>query len=191
MFVKPHNYKSVEFMYRDLPNLKYIKSFDDQEVITYLNKNSIESKDLIKIGFESRQGVGFDEMFYLQHLVPFEKRWTDFKVERDFEREKSLYDTLNPKNEKYILIHKSGSDNADRIDYNILDNNLKWIYVQNLTENIFDYLTLVEKANQVHCIESSFHLLVDSINLNENLFFHTIKNNRGFHHKIKLNWSIV
>ena len=191
MFVKHHNHISVSFMYRDLPNLDFIKVYDDQEVSNFSKNNSLTTNDFIQIGFESRHGVGFDKIFYLQHSVPFEKRWTDFKIERDFEREKILYNTLNPNDDKYILIHRSGSDGADRIDYDILDKNLKWIYVEKVTDNIFDYLTLSEKAEEVHCVESSFHHIIDSIELKNKIYFHNNKNSRGFHHKLNDNWIIV
>ena len=186
MFVKPHNHISVSFMYRDIPNLEFIKTDDNGalNIIKGANNNII-------IGFNSKYGISWDEFFYYQHNVDFNKRWDDFKVDRDFEREEFLFNKLNPENEKYILIHKNGSDSIDRINYDVVSKNIKQIYVENLTGNIFDYLKLSQNAEEVHCIESSFHVLIDSIELNKNLFFHTLKNTRGFTHKLKLNWKIV
>ena len=191
MFVKHHNYDSVSFMYRDLQNLSFIAVNDDQEVSSFITKNKNGEDNLITIGFESREGVGFDKLFYIQHLIPFEKRWSDFKIMRDYDREDYLYKKLNPSNEKFILIHRSGSDGADRINYDILSKDIKLIYVENHTGNIFDYLGLSEKAEEIHCVESSFHHIIDSLDLNKNIFFHNNKNSRGFHHTLNDNWKIV
>jgi hypothetical protein len=190
MFVKEHNKISVEFMYRDLTNLSFIVG-DDSFVNKFISENNIEGKDLIICGFTWLANCSWDEVFYYQHNIDFKERWESFNVERDFNMEDYLYDFLNPNNEDFVLIHKIGSDGLDRINYDRINPNLKKIYVEKHTENIFDYLKLIELAKEIHCVESSFHLLVDSIDLNKNLFFHTVKNNRGFLHKIKNKWNIV
>ena len=41
-----------------------------------------------------------------------------------------------------------------------------------ITDNMFDFLTLVEKSEEIHCVESSFQCLVDSLNLNKKLYYH-------------------
>lgn len=187
MFVKPHNFTSVSFMYRDLLNLKFIVTNNDDEC----NKFLFKKKDKIIIGFENSHSKSWDEYFYYQHNIDFSHRWDSFKVDRDMERELKLYGNLNPTNEEYVIVHKKGSDGIDRIDYSKIDGNFKKIFVENYTDNIFDYLTLIERAKEIHCIESSFHVLVDSLELNLKLYFHTNKNNRGFNHKIKQNWNIV
>jgi hypothetical protein len=190
MFVKPHNKISVEFMYRDLTNLSFICG-DDSFVNKFINENNIKNTDLIIFGFEGHPNYSWDEVFYVQHNIDFKKRWESFNVERDFNMEDYLYQVLNPNNQDFALIHKAGSDDCDRINYDMINPNLKKIYVEKHTENIFDYLKLIELAKEVHCVESSFHLLVDSVDLNKNLFFHTLKRSRGFLHKIKNKWNIV
>lgn len=190
MFVKEHNKISVEFMYRDLTNLSFIVG-DDSFVNKFISENNIEGKDLIICGFTWLANCSWDEVFYYQHNIDFKERWESFNAERDFNMEDYLYDFLNPNNEDFVLIHKVGSDGLDRINYDRINPNLKKIYVEKHTENIFDYLKLIELAKEIHCVESSFHLLVDSIDLNKNLFFHTVKNSRGYLHKIKNKWNIV
>ena len=83
LFVKPHNYKNVAFMYRDLKNLTLISIFDDFEIFKYLQMNQINLYNVIKIGsFGSNWGnnfnITFDKNFYLQVGIPFEKRWDSF-----------------------------------------------------------------------------------------------------------------
>jgi hypothetical protein len=186
LFVKEHNLESVKFMYRDLKNLSFIVGDD-----IFCNNFLVDIDDKIIIGFNTLPDKSWDELFYYQVGVGFSKRWEMFKVVRDFDRELYLYNKLNPNNDEYILIHSKGSDNIDRIDYTLLNNNIKKIYVENHTGNMFDYLTLVENAKEIHCIESSFQVMVDSFTINNDIYFHNNKNTRGFQHKIKNNWLIV
>jgi hypothetical protein len=186
LFVKPHNFDSIQFMYKDLPNLYFILA-DDRFCVEFL-KN--KEKKII-VGFDSHPNIPWDEFFYFQHKIDFSKRWDSFKVTRDLDKELFLYDKLNPKNEEYILIHSKGSDNIDRIDYSVFKEDVKKIYVEKHTNNIFDYLTLIEKAKEIHCIESSFQVMVDSFELNNKLYFHNNKNSRGFQHKIKNKWIVI
>jgi hypothetical protein len=186
LFVKPHNFESVRFMYRDIPNLSFILS-DDKFCVDFL-KNKEEK---IIIGFDSCEGISWDEFFYFQHNIDFSNRWDSFKLVRDLKRESILYEKLNPKDEEFILIHSKGSDNIDRINYNFLDKNIKKIFVEKHTDNIFDYLTLIEKSKEIHCIESSFQVMVDSFELSNDLYFHNNFNSRGFQHKIKNKWKII
>jgi hypothetical protein len=190
MFVKQHNLTSVQFMYNDIKNLDFIVG-DDGFVNNFIEKNKLDSKNLIVAGFGSMFGVSWDEFFYKQHNILFSERWDSFKIKRDFKREKDLFNHLNPKNENYFLIHSKGSDGVDRINYEKLNRKIKLIFVKNYTDNIFDYLYLIENSEEIHCIESSFHLLVDSLCLQNKLYFHTLTNRRNFTHKIKNNWTIV
>lgn len=186
MFVKEHYLESVSFMYRDLKNLSFMVG-DDVYV-----KNVLQTqKEKIIIGFEGVT-TNWDEFFYNQHNVKFQYRWDKFYLERDRDREKHLFNLLNPKNEKFVLIHNKGRDNIDRINYDVINKNYKIIYVENITGNIFDYLELIEKSEEIHCVESSFHVLVDSFNeINQNIFFHTKLKSRGFTHKIRNSWYLV
>ena len=153
--------------------------------------NGIKKNDVFVCGFGAIPGLSWDQVFYEQHKVDFKERWDSFKVERDEKREKYLYDFLNPNDEEFVLIHNRGSDGIDRINYEIINKNLRKIFVEKHTDNIFDYRLLLENSKEIHCVESSFHVLVDSLNLNGKMFFHTLTNSRGFEHKIKDKWIIV
>ena len=57
---------------------------------------------------------------------------------------------------------------------------------------MFDWIGLIYNAKEIHCIESSFHHLIDSIpDLNTKLFFHTKKNGRVNDHRFKDTWNLV
>jgi hypothetical protein len=190
VFCHPFHFGSVDFMYRDDNNINVLPIGGFSDIQNYITKNNL-GKKTIRVTDVVTNGISWDQSFYTTHGIDFAKRWEKFKVVRDFSGENNLYNELNTNNEKFVLIHSAGSDNIDRIDYSKIDNTYKKIFVKKYTENIFDFLGLIEKAEEIHCVESSFHLLVDSIQLNDNLFFHTLSKNRGFSHKIKDKWKIV
>lgn len=195
LFVKKHNLISVNFMFRDIINLNIIPVIDDYEIYQ-LNIKS----NLIRIGHEFLEKIKlinnctWDEAFYKQLNIPFEYRWSEFKIVRDLERENELFNKLNPNNEPYVLIHSSGSDDIDRINYSKIDNNLLRINVKKeYSENIFDYIKLINNAIEIHVINSSFSCLCDSVDTNGHLFYHNNFNKRNVDNPNKLNkkWNLV
>lgn len=167
IFVKEHNYGTVKFMYRDIVNLDFIIG-DDYYVQEFAKKNNLTSNDIIVLGFGGHPNAGsFDECFYLQKNVPFEKRWDSFKVERDLESEMKIFKKYNVLERKYIFVHDDG---RYQIDIKKIDNsdNLPIIKcTQGLTNNIFDFCYTIENAFSFHSIESSLQFMVDSLNLND------------------------
>jgi hypothetical protein len=177
-FVITEYIEFVSFMFRDLPNIKFI-TIDDREwsaqfkvVNSYRQLNP--TFDYIKIGHEylDHTNLSFDEAFYTQANIPFEKRWSNFYVLRDPIAEKKLFDHYNVKENEYIFIHEDIDRNL-KMDYSKIRTDLPFAKVEkNLTKNIFDYCYLIENAKEVHCIDSSFLFLVDSLNINAKLFVH-------------------
>lgn len=190
VFCHPYHAGSVEFMYRDDNKITVVPVGVVCEIESYISENNLEQKTIRVIAKPTNE-VSWDQSFYTQLQIPPETKWEKFKILRDPEREKTLYDKLNPNDEKFVLIHSAGSDGIDRLDYSKINDTYKKIFVQKYTENIFDFLLLIEKAQEIHCVESSFHLLVDSVNLNDNIYFHTLQRSRGYTHKIIDKWKIV
>lgn len=174
MFVKPHNRKTVQFMYRDLQNLSFIE-FDDWQVIDFFSKNNIPDNDKIIAGFYSHPGSkNFEESFYLQHNLPISVKWDDFYVKRDSDKEKEIFEKFNVKENEYVFIHDDSS-RSYIIDENLIVNkHLKIVRpIQGLTDNVFDYCYLMEHSLESHFIDSSFRLIFDSLKLrNTNIFYH-------------------
>ena len=191
LFVKKHNLPSVQFMFRDLPNLNIIPIDGDHNVSEYKNDN------IISVGHEklnqtiNQYGCLWDESFYKQMNINFLERWNSFFYKRDFLKEKNLYDELNQKNEDFVLIHNTDSTNTDIIDYNQISEKYKKIFVEK-SETIFDYGFLIAKAKEIHCIDSSFKHLVDSIPTMGKLFYHKNYKQRTIsEHNHKKNWIII
>jgi hypothetical protein len=165
---KKHNFQTVEFMFRDLENLTVI-SVDGDECVNSLS-SEINCKTLT-IGHQFLDPYKqFDQSFYNQLGISFDKRWLSFFVRRDYDREVELYNRNNIKND-FIFVH----DDFDRgmpieskylQDKNIIRSDRKQ------TNILFDYLSILENAKEIHCIESSFLFLVDSFNFKGKLFNH-------------------
>lgn len=165
VFCKLHNTKNVEYMYRDNPNIKILSVGEDIDVISYINNNNIQN-DIIVVGFtgENQNEVSsFDEAFYFQHKIPFSKRFDDFYFERDFELEQNIVKELNPNNEKYIFTHNIDISKINT-NFKIIDNPVNY--------SIFNLISLIENAEEVHLMESSIKNLVNSYKMEKPKFFY-------------------
>lgn len=196
--LKPQFLTSVSFMYKDLLNLKF-KSFDNDHQI-HLFLENIPTNERLYIGHHHlekvmKQGYNFDEAFYKQVGLNFKKRWEDFKIERNYSKELELFDKMNFSS-GYVFLHDGSERNLSIDRTKIKNQNLKVIVPSfDLTDNIFDYLTLIERAEEIHCMDSSFKLMIDSvIDDRSNLFYHVnLANGARRPHTTanKLSWIIV
>lgn len=176
LFTKSHNKISVDFMYRDINNLETIEIKTDQEVCDFLYGNKVEDKDVHVGGimYHSYWFFGsksFEESFYLQNEMSLNFKWDSFHVVRDYDRESVLKEKLGVSdNSEYIFIH---DDERHRIDESRINSNYKIIRAdRELTDNIFDYLSVLENAKEVHVIESSFCFILDLSKINNQVFIH-------------------
>jgi hypothetical protein len=196
IFVKPHNLETVKFMYRDLNNLNFIES-NDEQTISYIKNNNILDQDLILAGFVQHPlADDFDDSFYLQNNIPFEYRWSKFKCDRDLHKEKALFNKFNVKENEYVFLHDDISRNYEIDTSYVINKDLPIIRpIKGYTENSFDYCYLMQNSIESHFIDSSFRLIFDSLQLRDsNIFFHiNLKNNinRGYKPHSKLKFTII
>lgn len=163
VFCKPCNYDNVSYMYRDNKNIKILSVGEDRDVENFISKNKIQD-DVIKIGFEHLSGgETFDESFYIGKSLSFSIRFNKFFLERDYDIEMKILSELNPNNEKYIFTHN--------IDKTKIRNDLK-IIENPINYNIFNLLSIIENAEEVHLMESSIKCLVNSFKMDKPKFFY-------------------
>ena len=179
-----HNKETVSRMYGDLKNfhllmvdkdwLPTVRNFTKQHNLTQTTINATRHK----LGAAEEDTGGyknpdytFDEIFYRRVGLGFETRFKEFHVERDASREKRVLDTLNPSGEKFIFIHDNPS-----LGYNIRTERIKASYLKIWNDPsipIFDYLLLLEKAKEVHVMQSAFKDLINSFPFpSTDLFYH-------------------
>jgi hypothetical protein len=193
IFAKLHNKVAVENMYLYDNKFEILPFNNDDNVRNYIHHNNI--KNIIKIGFDRlRTDIKFDKSFYDQYNVPFEYRWSKFKINRNIKKEKELFNKYNIKEKEYCFLHDDPSRKFN-IDREKINTDLKIISPKlGLTDNMLDYSYILENAKELHCMDSSFRLLADSLKLNtSNLYYHTyvrgVGNSNVSHSKY--DWKIV
>ena len=198
LICKNSNLKSTKFMYRDIKNLKIIgineKKDEKKEVNLLLKKFVNREVNYIKIGHEFYVPTEFlninnkdnrwpcDIVFYKQFNVPFTFRYTKSFWKRDLPSEKKLFNKLTNK-KKYAFIHDDVSRGLT-IDEKNISKNLKVIRNNN-TELIFNYGFLLENADEIHVMESSFRQLMETLNIKTKKLF--LYKGRDQYHAIPLN----
>lgn len=179
---------TISFMFRDLDNVTVMNVDNCKD---YYEKNNIPGEDriLINLGNFPKE-MNWDQRFYLLHNIPFETRWDSFFCKRDKEREELLYFKINPDNSPYVIIH----DRYNLINYGKIRNDLKHIkIVEGYTDIAFDYLLLLEKAEEIHCCDSGFKHIVESFpEIGKNLFYHNNPpRNINHYHTSRKQWIEV
>ena len=134
--------------------------------------------DIIRIGysgenFPSKSGVKWDENYYLQAGLDFKLRWLGFHAPRNTLREEELYQILGCEGEPYIFVHEDAS-RGFLIESSLLPKNMRQVRPRpDLKEfTIFDYRKVIESASTIHCIESSFTALIESMDINVPKYAH-------------------
>jgi hypothetical protein len=193
LICKNKNINNVNFMYRDNTNISTQPVDNDYEADYYCNSQS--DIDVLRVGFavggKKFSDCLWDENFYRNANVNFEYSWSRFYIEPDMSKTEKLYASLNPKNEPYIFIHNIDSTNSDRIDYSIIDRTKK-IIITDRNIDFFDYCSIIYKALEIHCIDSSFKHLIDRIPTTGQLFYHKLRLPKPYdNYTQKKNWTIV
>ena len=163
IIVKESNRETVEFMYRDINIVKieYVKTTDPIETWSKVDRNT-KVIALATYGMETNIWEYLSHIFnwthipYLQAKVNPMYMYTKFRVDREHTKEDELYKKLVKG--KYIFVHDQGSSNKTCIN---LITELDIIRPSMDIKNIFDYLKIIENAEEVHCINSSFGVMIE------------------------------
>lgn len=162
--VKKHNYESIKNLYNDLHIEFHVVNSDADCVPMY------STMPFIRIGFENCRS-DWEQSFYDQVGLPYEKRFSDFFISRNFEKENNLKDTVAPK-EDYCFCNISASTGKYDIPINT---KLQKVYLSPVTDSIFDWLSVIESAKEIHTIDSSVFQLIKQLKLNCRKVFYDIR----------------
>lgn len=202
IFCLPHNLPTVSFMFRDLANLtilkadsSYPKKFTDQKISQFEKLNYDEIKI---IGYQNLNKDGntpLEMQFYQLAGIPFNKKWDSFYVERDSEKERALFDRVVPRGD-YAFVHEDAPRNFVINKEFICKDCAVIIADQSHTDNIIDYCTVIEKAKEIHVIDSCFMFLIDFLpynNPDQKLFVHRYsrENHEWLLPVLKKDWHII
>jgi hypothetical protein len=118
--------------------------------------------------------LSFDEFRYSLANVPFEKKWT-ICLNRKKHIENDLYNQLVIQN-KYALIQKNSSDCSIQKNIDVSKYDGQIIEIKSITKSVFDWLTIIEKAERLLLIESCFTNLIDQLKIKNNKQILILKN---------------
>jgi len=193
LICKNKNYNNVKFMYRDNPKITIHKVENDTEA-----KEFCDSQHLIKVlrigfavGSEKHPYCLWDENFYKNANINFEYSWSKFFVNPNLDRCEQVFKELNPNKESYIFVHNIDSTKIDRIDYSVISKSKKKI-LSDTNIDFFDYYSIIQRASEIHCIDSSFKHLVDRVPTTGKLFYHKLANPKEYDsHNSEKEWVVV
>ena len=169
VFAKERNAKRVIRMFDDEPRIHILVIPANENEITYVNNFVAQNgvMNFMRCGFGSvdnlqLMGVAkdFDEAIYLSSGIPYERRWSAFRIRRNPVEENRVYKKLNPAGEPFMFVH---DDPSRGITFTPTNTNSLKIVKNDPTEDIFDMCLLLEKASEIHCMESSFRCLIEHL----------------------------
>lgn len=142
----------------------------------------------------------FDEYKYHLARVPFKEKW-NLQINRDREKEQALYYQLVV-NRRYTVVQYASSDVTIDVKLDLEQYSGQIINLTPVTESVFDWLTILENAENLILIESCVTNIVDQLSIKNkkqillskpNYYRDFIDNNtrkRGFP-ILKNNWQII
>jgi len=187
LVVKNKNLNNIKRMYSDQENIKYVPVEEDSNF--YYMPFDWQKMRLVRVGFEHCRNSDFDVSFYDSVGIPFSERWSSWYCPRDRDAEAELIDELKLP-EKFALVHDVSS--VGKFDLS-LPQDLPIVRVSKMKseKSMFDWIGVIERATEIHCIDSSFIHLVNSVDsVTDRLFYHLVKWNK-MHIRFRKNWSLV
>jgi hypothetical protein len=181
---KTHNYATVSRMYWDRKEIVpcIVKTDQDVPLLPCLTL----CDGFLQVGF-SKVRDDWDISFYDTNGIPFEYRWSKFKTVRDEARENALMQKIGVSDgENFVLVHNKGSS----AEYDLkINTDLKKIFVSPVTDCMLDWCGVAERAQEVHCIDSSFVHLAQTLDVKRGVFHNIRTMNTSF--SLKNSWETV
>jgi hypothetical protein len=171
-----HPYEDmVKQMYSDEPRINVVSvgkvnSHHEETafVLKYINERDRPCVYL-RLGFELYEQVkpnfsdySCDKCFYMMANVPYEVRWSHFNFNRIESEQERVYKRFNPADVPYIFVHDDPARGYE-IKLNKKEIGNKLIIRNNTSESIMDYAGILEQAEEIHCIESSFRCFLEGL----------------------------
>jgi hypothetical protein len=187
IIVKRCHEESVRFMYRDISDRVELILVDTTNPQVIWSKVKGDVIALATYGIDDNgwtfmtQGQGsvmtnWAHGVYIQAGINPKYMYSKFKVDRDTSKEFKI------DNENYIFVHDDPERDrvidvkTDKFIYKpqskVIDNNQEFFKCER--PNIFEYLGVIENADEVHCMNSSYNWMIELMNIGnpKKNFFH-------------------
>jgi hypothetical protein len=163
----------------------------------------IENTDIISVGFYNNNWekfpaseTTFDRYFYEQAEMDFEVSYEvklDSLVEQKANSKVMELISLDPlvgKYEPFCFVHDD-RERGFEIDTNRISPHLKIVRPSVRAEKIFDYIPLIQKADEIHCIDSSFALMIDRVEVSCDKYMHRYARENSLNPSYREDWIML
>ena len=117
------------------------------------------------------------ELFYAAYQAPYSARHEYFYIERDLDKENKLFNNLNLPSEYAFCVDVSSrrSESADfsNIKLPVFKPHSRIDLIK--SSNVFDWMTVIENATELHTIDTSWFHLIKQMKLDKQKYFHHIR----------------
>jgi hypothetical protein len=158
---KERNLASVRHMFSDLPNVRVLDPMEWDAAVA-------RRGHIVRIGIHHGSWgkvEPFDKAFYEFAGVPFDCRWSSFKVP-----EGSNIAAIPAPAQPFMLVCDQGSSGKYQIVSDV--GGLHRVTFGAWTRHITDWMPVIAAAQEIHCIDSAPLHLVESVPTRGKLFFH-------------------
>lgn len=210
MPVKKHNLQNVRDMFKDDKGIELISVDGDAEAIRYCNMFKQHVEKIVGVGIYGqdflKDSSSFDESFYKQVEMEHNDRWGMFSYARDMEQEEKLFDSVDLP-EKYIFVHDDKSRNYEIEDSTLTEGlyifRPKHKFGTDCKTTLFHYGKIIERATEVHCIDSSFACYIEHLDcsgvdkmvlhryIKQEREFNTQDKNHPFFPQYRQKWEVI
>lgn len=182
IFCRNFNYLSVKALFEDDNKIEVVALEDEwNHPVKWTNLYKIISKakdgEILQLGFRPialHEGASFDDSFYVEANLSFDLKWKNFKIPEK-------YILKSPKVEKYAFVHQDINRgfkiDTSKIKIPIIEPDF------NDKPNILDWVSIIQEASEIHCIDSCFINLIDQLNCkfcaNERIYYHYYSRQAG------------
>jgi len=149
---------------------EYVSMFRNINYCTPIDKINQHYYDVIDLSFgfngppeawwqvtKPRWSSFVEAKYFLAH-TPLEEKWS-LSWERDTDREDELFDKLDLPS-RYLVYHDDGSQSSFNLELPAELDKIKFSKVEDYT--VFDWYKVLEKAEEIHCIDSLLCNFVDA-----------------------------
>lgn len=179
-------YPTIACLYSEQPAVNIFTVQDERQDVDRFARDV--GAEVLRIGFDRCDRSRFDESFYEQLGIPFEYRYTKFRLPARIPGEDALFSTLNP-GSRFIVIHREWSHGLFVLR---VGSALPAVDIRRRSGDVFTnllaYRRVIQEAAEIHCINSSVIHLVDSLETGGRLFYHDVRD-RDF--QLRRQWATV
>lgn len=180
VFCKTRNASMTRWMYRDDPRIRIIELDDREREKPQVERiiRQVPSRNYLCVGhrelrplLKQHPRLFFDELFYLQLGIPYDSRYKECHWDRDLVEEERVFSKVAP-NAPYAFVH----DDPGR-GYVVDTSSIAIPIVRNdPKESLFHMGLVLERASEVHCMESSIRCMIESLDMSRTrLYYHNFR----------------